>query len=343
LQATGLGHVVPGYPDERYLDINLPLVVKLIEKRIQMCARRGFDAVEPDIDDSYSDATGFAISEAANAAYDTTLARYAHGLGLGFGLKNGDANGCARLMLPRVDFAVDEQCIQYHTCGAFEPAYRDARVAVLEAEYVGEGGPSPAQYCPGADAADLSAVQYRTTLDGSWRVACPNRRGGGHATARVASGTHRLAETQVRDSAARGPRIPNMPERDTRPGVGHDLTVPFARSGKCPDSDGLALFAQNVAGTPRHANARRYGVKPRSRTCITVGLPHSGDPEKGRSTAKVGTPIWPGIVSQCPLPGGMWHVAVGILGCVCPRVWGHVSRPCRSTSELSGTVKWPVE
>ena len=171
LRATRLGRVVPGYPDERYLDVNLPSVAKLIEKRIQMCAHRGFDAVEPDIDDSYSDATGFSISEVANVAYDTTLARYADSLGLGFGLKNGDANGFARLMLPRVDFVVDEQCIQYHTCGAFEPAYRNAHLAVLETEYVG-GGPSPAQYCPGAEAADLSAVQYRTALDGSWRVAC---------------------------------------------------------------------------------------------------------------------------------------------------------------------------
>jgi Glycoside-hydrolase family GH114 len=172
MKATGLGRVVAGYPDERYLDINRPSVVTLIEKRIQMCAQREFDAVEPDIDDSYSDATGFAISEAANLTYDATLARYAHSLGLGFALKNGDANGFARLMLPRVDFVVDEQCIQYDTCGAFEPAYRNAHLAVLEAEYVDGGGPSPARYCPAADPAGLSSVQYRTALDGSWRVSC---------------------------------------------------------------------------------------------------------------------------------------------------------------------------
>ena len=104
-------------------------------------------------------------------AYDTTLARHAHRLGLGFGLKNGDTDGFARLMLPQVDFVVDEQCIQYHTRGAFEPAYRNAHLAVLEAEYVDGGGPSPAQCCSAADAAGLSAVQYRTALDGSWWVA----------------------------------------------------------------------------------------------------------------------------------------------------------------------------
>jgi len=172
LRATGLGRVVPGYPDERYLNINLPAVVDLIERRILMCARRGFDAVEPDIDDSYTDPTGFDISEQANIGYDITLSRYAHSLRLGFGLKNGDEDRFAARMLPHVDFVLDEQCIQYDTCRAFEPAYRRADIGVLEAEYVDDGGPSPATYCARADALGLSAVQYRTSLDASSRVPC---------------------------------------------------------------------------------------------------------------------------------------------------------------------------
>ena len=41
-----------------------------------MCARKGFDAVEPDIDDSYACPTGFAISRGDNVAFDTTLSAW---------------------------------------------------------------------------------------------------------------------------------------------------------------------------------------------------------------------------------------------------------------------------
>jgi hypothetical protein len=87
--AATQGMTVPGYASEKYLDINSATVVANIEARIMMCAQKGFDAVEPDIDDSYTDDTGFTISEAQNVAYLTTLSRYAHTLGLAWGLKNG--------------------------------------------------------------------------------------------------------------------------------------------------------------------------------------------------------------------------------------------------------------
>jgi hypothetical protein len=54
-----LGRRVPGYPGERYLNINNPVVAEIIKARISMCARKGFDAVELDIDDSYADRTRF--------------------------------------------------------------------------------------------------------------------------------------------------------------------------------------------------------------------------------------------------------------------------------------------
>ena len=46
---------MPGYP-EYYLNINSPATVSIVESMIQQqCAAKGFDAVEPDIDDSYTD------------------------------------------------------------------------------------------------------------------------------------------------------------------------------------------------------------------------------------------------------------------------------------------------
>jgi hypothetical protein len=153
-----------GYPSERYLNINDPAVVAVIEARISMCAAKGFDAIEPDIDDSYTDSTGFSITEAQNVNYDETLAAYAHSLGLGWALKNGDDPTFAAALEPTADFVVDEQCHQYSTCGSFAP-FAAAGKAVLEVEY----SLAPASFCPAANAADQNAMAMNVNLDGGRR------------------------------------------------------------------------------------------------------------------------------------------------------------------------------
>jgi Glycoside-hydrolase family GH114 len=169
---SALGGPVPGYPDDRYLNISNPAVAAVIRARIAMCARKGFDAIEPDIDDSYTDRTGFRITEADNIAYDAGLAGYAHALGLAWGLKNGDGPGFAAAMLPHVDFALDEQCFQYRTCGAFYPAFAAVHKAVLEVEYQDQGGPAPREYCPQAIRDGFDSVEFDSALDGKVRVPC---------------------------------------------------------------------------------------------------------------------------------------------------------------------------
>jgi hypothetical protein len=163
---TVLGRRVPGYPAERYLDISSPLVLRVIEARIAMCARKGFDAIEPDIDDSFSDPTGFSIPLSVDVAYDVTLSDYAHSLGLGFGLKDGDEPGFAAAMEPHVDFVLDEQCFQYSTCSAFYPRFARAHKAVLEVEYFGAGGPPPARFCPLADRYGFDSMLMHVSLSG---------------------------------------------------------------------------------------------------------------------------------------------------------------------------------
>ena len=170
--ASSLGKALPGYPQERYLDINDASVRAVVEGRIRMCASKGFDAVEPDIDDSYTDPTGFSISEAQNVAYDIALADYAHSLGLAFGLKNGDSPSFARALLRHVDFVIDEQCFQYDTCSAFSPSYVARVKAVFEVEYSDGGGPPPSVYCPQAIADHFDTVELASALDGSVRVPC---------------------------------------------------------------------------------------------------------------------------------------------------------------------------
>jgi Glycoside-hydrolase family GH114 len=67
-------------------------------------------------------------------------------------LKN-DGRQAAEL-LPDFDFAIVEQCFQYHECGYYQLFVRDDK-AVYEAEYEQR----PAQYCTTARAIGFSAVR----------------------------------------------------------------------------------------------------------------------------------------------------------------------------------------
>ncbi len=115
-----LGGKVPGYP-EYYLDIKSSRTVSIIESMIDhQCAAKRFDAVETDIDDEYTDATGFGLTKAIEERYMTTLADYMHGLGLGWWIKNPDDTGdsYATDMYGLADAVLTEQCNQYSTCSA---------------------------------------------------------------------------------------------------------------------------------------------------------------------------------------------------------------------------------
>ena len=114
------------------------------------------------LDDSYTENTGFGLTMADDVAFNRTLANYAHGLGLSYGLKNGDDPSYAAQMLPIVDFALDEQCFQYSTCGAFFPSFRNAGKAVFEVEY----NIGTQSFCPQAVSDGFNAVRQNVNLNG---------------------------------------------------------------------------------------------------------------------------------------------------------------------------------
>ena len=139
LQAAGvLGAKLSGYP-EYFLDINAPATVSIEEAMIQQqCAAKGFDAVETDLDETYSGtdgATGFNLTQANEVTYLTTLANYMHSLGLAWFIKNPDDTGdnFATIMEPVADAVLTEQCNQYGTCSALN-SYKGHK-AIFNAEY----------------------------------------------------------------------------------------------------------------------------------------------------------------------------------------------------------------
>ncbi len=172
LKAAGdLGRKMPGYP-EYYLNINAASTVSIIESMIRkQCAAKGFDAVEPDIDDSYTDRTGYKITEVQNEKYDKKLSAYAHRLGLAWGQKNGDNDRAFSSALePGTDFLLTEECNFYKSCGIVTRPYVRARKLVLDAEYTDDWGSNVAKdlgkFCAADASGSIDGTLFTSSLAG---------------------------------------------------------------------------------------------------------------------------------------------------------------------------------
>lgn len=163
--ASVLGKVVDGWPDERWLDIRQRSIIEpLIAKRLDVCKRKGFDAVEPDWLDAYDQDTGFPITRADSVAFDRWVAKAAHARGLGVAQKN--APGLTTWLHPYFDFAITEDCAYYRECTAYR-VYLNAGRAVLDAEYIWQ----PATFCPKTKPLGVSAIRKHLALN-AWRKVC---------------------------------------------------------------------------------------------------------------------------------------------------------------------------
>jgi hypothetical protein len=147
-----IGRRYEGFPDERWLDISrFRLFAPVLERRFRLCARKGFDAVEPDNVAGWENRTGFDLSAADQLRFNRWVAARVHALGMAVALKN-DPRQVRRLVGP-FDFAIVEQCFQYDECGSYSPFVRAGK-AVFEAEYELE----PGDYCGEAERLGFSAI-----------------------------------------------------------------------------------------------------------------------------------------------------------------------------------------
>lgn len=128
-----IGRRYEGYPNEFWLDIRkYKLFAKPIKARIRMCADKGFDGLEPDNINGYENKTGFPLTAKDQIRFNRWIAREAHEVGLGVGLKNDGPQ--AKQLVGNFDFAVVEQCFQYDECGQYRPFVRKGK-AVFSVEY----------------------------------------------------------------------------------------------------------------------------------------------------------------------------------------------------------------
>lgn len=122
-----------GWPGEKWLDIrNLSVLGPIMSARMDKCKAAGFDAIDPDNVDGYSNSSGFPLSASDQITFNTWLANQAHARGLAAFLKNdGDQIGTLKASF---DGAIEEQCQQYGECSIYSP-FVSAGKPVFGVEY----------------------------------------------------------------------------------------------------------------------------------------------------------------------------------------------------------------
>lgn len=154
-----------GWPGERWVDIRrLDVLRPILAARMDMCAEKGFDAVEPDLLDGYRNDTGFPLTADHQLAFNRMVADLAHERGLAVGLKN-DLDQIPELV-DDFDFAVNEECAEFDECAKLAPFVASGK-AVLHAEYALSTG----EFCDMSRRLGLSSIRKRLDLD-AWRRTC---------------------------------------------------------------------------------------------------------------------------------------------------------------------------
>ena len=194
--AAALGKIYYGYPQERWVDFRQLAALKpMLNERISMCARKGFDAVELDDIDSFSppSTTGFYLTPGDARNYLAYAFNLIHAHGMTAMWKNNPT--LARWGVRYADGAVVEECYVYHECGSWHVFTADRTKAQPTGKWVGEAEYgsdhyvcNPGQRCGHrrsfatfcrveyAGPNGFAAVKFDVNLDGKVFLPCPRGR-----------------------------------------------------------------------------------------------------------------------------------------------------------------------
>jgi hypothetical protein len=163
---SALGHS-NGWPGEKWLDIRrLSAIEPIMQARFQMCREKGFDAVEPDNIEAFSNKSGFPITSEDQLAFNEWVAEAVHSLGMAVLQKNDGEQ--ADQLEPYFDGALTEQCNQYSECSDFTP-YLHAGKPVIDAEYKLKDN----RFCAADTAAGIVGARFNLALNGKRFEPCP--------------------------------------------------------------------------------------------------------------------------------------------------------------------------
>lgn len=146
---SSVGNSMDGWPGEYWVDIRSRHVKSVMKKRMAFAKSIGCSGVDPDNVDGYSHRnTGFTLKKKDQIAFNTYMARTAHSLGLGIGLKN--AVELLEDISSRFDWFINESCFVFRECAEYSMI---SDKAVLIVEYcdakkeLGEPTQNPGCYC----------------------------------------------------------------------------------------------------------------------------------------------------------------------------------------------------
>jgi hypothetical protein len=159
-----------GWPGQYWLDIRMPKVIDVLEKRIELAKQKGCDGVEADDVDLMNNDPGFKAVRSDQQQLVVQLARKAHELDLAFGLKN--AVDDVDYLLSHVDFEINEECFRYRECEKLEP-FIAAGKPVFQLEYTsGSFEELAKEVCPSSKARGFRTLIKHLDLDAA-SYACP--------------------------------------------------------------------------------------------------------------------------------------------------------------------------
>lgn len=164
-----IGNDYAGWAGERWLDIRqIDRLAPVLRARLDQCKAKGFDAVEPDNIDGYTNDTGFPLTGADQRRFNIWLAGEAHQRGLSIGLKNDPDQ--AAVLEPYFDWALTEDCFAEGWCRDMLPFIRAGK-AVFAAEYT-DTGVTLDDICRRAQDLRFSVILKNRRLD-AYRATCP--------------------------------------------------------------------------------------------------------------------------------------------------------------------------
>lgn len=164
-----LGKDYEGWPGECWLDIRqVDLLAPIMTARLDLCAEKGFDGVDPDNLDGYQNATGFDLTPEDQLAYNIWLADEAHQRGLAIGLKNDPEQ--ASELVDHFDWATVESCFEEGWCELMKPFLQNNK-PVFAIEYT-EMDINLDDFCSQATELSIDILIKHRNLD-AWRDICP--------------------------------------------------------------------------------------------------------------------------------------------------------------------------
>ncbi|MBE9586403.1 endo alpha-1,4 polygalactosaminidase [Mucilaginibacter sp. JRF] len=166
-----VGKKYDDWPHEKWLDIRqIEKLKPWLNSRFNMILKKGFDAIEPDNLDSYSNTTGFNISIEDTKRYIDFLITLAHSNGLGIGQKN--VPDITAQYASKFDWALTEDAFKQGWQNDLK-LYIDLKKPVFSTEYNDETSEKTfdSQYCPAAAGLGYTIILKKRDLD-AWVHKC---------------------------------------------------------------------------------------------------------------------------------------------------------------------------